>query len=235
MDGLPRPHQEGVDARGESVDSTGFVKKYQLPVGLARGLHEMAGDFAFFTPAPLYLYGRFRDAPLADYAAAVLPADVRFYYHKFSSGVFSGLDAPSNGDRDWNCVLWAVHTRFWPSFADWMVSLALTYGDVGEIAGVGLQEFTVPDPLAVDKAVVLSGAIPTVTVAAFGINGSRVRYAFERDGVLGVPRLRRYNPDPEMRVFAAALYGGCNPVNARAVYRRIAKEGRNEDHTRRGP
>lgn len=222
------PEYEGVRYGGPAVDEAGRLHKYELKVGAAKGLTELLGEYAFFTPAPLYLYGRFVDAPLIDFAHAT--PDARFYYKKFRRPIFRGLEAPSNGNPDWNFVLWAVRVQHWDAFADFLVSITLTYEDHRDVAGVGQQTLDVLDPLATDLATVYSSAIPLVPVHAFGINGSRFRVGLKagRSPLMDPPAVRAYGPDDAMRVFAKALYGGDNPLNARA-YHNWLKSVREDD------
>lgn len=225
MDGVLKPQAQGAVARGPSVlDDRGFIPKYPLPVGRATDLRGLAREYAFFTPAVLYLHAGFRDAPLADLCATT-GVDVRFYYHKFARPVFAGLEAPSNGNPDWNFVLWAVQLDHWPLVSDWLVSVTLTYAETREVAGIGQQELDVYDPLAADRAVILAPTLPLVRVAAFGLNGSRCRayLAPPADPVAGRPTLAFDRPAADMRTFAAALYGGANPVDARQAHLRKAQ------------
>jgi len=214
MDGCQNPLPEGVSAGGPPVDADGVVRKYPLRVGAATRLADLAEEYAFFTPAVLYLHGGFTDAPLADLLAA-RPA-VRFFFRKFARPLFRGLKAPSNGNPDWNFALWAVERAHWPAVADWLVSLTFTYAQTREVAGVGQQELTIADPLAADRMGVYAPP-PPVVVGAFGVNGSRgVAYLAAGDGtVLRPPRLAFGPPSAEMAAFGKALYGGDDPVAAR--------------------
>lgn len=206
MDEPLRPYREGTTAGGQPLDARGFVKKEPLRLGRANSLLELAEEYAFFTPAVLYLYGRFRDAPLADFLH-MFP-DAKLYYRKFDRPIFRGLEAPSNKNPDWNFVLWAVHTSYWRPLCDFLVSLTFTYEDESALAGVGEQQLSVIDPLAADLSVLYRNDLPQLTVTAFGLNGSRFRAAFEAGtgSIVSPPRLRFYGPDPRMVRFAQAIY-----------------------------
>lgn len=220
MDGELRPHVEGTVSHGKPVlDENGFVEKYELKTGQARNLQGFDSEFTFFTPAILYLHGGFRDAPFAD-LMYMTGRRLRLYYKKFAKPVFEGLEAPSNGNPDWNHVLWAVHSEDWKLISDWLVSITLSYSELGEVAGVGEQVFTVVDPLAEEKTVIYHGQLRRVTVYAFGLNGSKFRAYFKTpEGPLGRPKLVFDNPAADMKVFASALFGGANPVDARTIHR----------------
>lgn len=223
---------EGLAAGDSVLDANGRLRKYEFKPGRARSLAELAGDYAFFTPAVLYLHGRFRDAPLADFVYTVAP-DCKFYYKKFRRALFRGLDAP-NGDVDWNFALWAVPRHHWDAFSAWMVGITLTYEDTREVAGIGEQILEVADPIAAELATVWHPGTPAVTVAAFGINGSRFRAGFVpgENVLMDPPRLEFFRPEGGMKVFADALYTGSNPLDARAYHRwreSLREEQGNED------
>lgn len=222
MDGTLKPHQESVVSVGTpALDDDSFIKKHEFKTGPFRILGPFAQEYAFFTPAILYLYGGFRDAPLAD-LAYMTGIETKFYYRKFEKRIFDGLDAPSNGNTDWNFVLWAVRKEHWTLVSDWLVSITLTYAELGEVAGIGQQEFDVVDPLAADRSAVYHDGLPRIRVAAFGLNGSRFRAYLRTDASpLQVrPRLAFDNAAADMKVFASALYGGNNPIDAKAAFRR---------------
>lgn len=223
MDGILRPSPEGLRNADTVLDENGFVQKYELSVGVAKNLQGHASEYAFFTPAILYLYGRFRDAPLADFVYMACP-DAKFYFKRFDRPVFRGLEARSNGNPDWNHVLWAIRGEHWKLFSDWMVSVTLTYSDTGSVAGIGEQRFTVIDPLAAAHSSVWHGGLPRIEVSAFGLNGDKVRVGLEaKEPLWPQPSLTFSGPDAAMRVFSQALYGGSNPVDAKADYAAIRK------------
>ncbi len=220
----PAPLAEGVSFRPPPVDPLGRLRKTRMRFGGSRRLGEFAGEFAFFTPAPLYLLGVVSDAPLVDFLVEHrLAAD--FYFAVFDRPVFSGLVAP-DGDRMWDHGLWALRADVWPLFADFYCSLAIRDGESGRLWRVGMQWLDVADPLTVDRAVVLPPVLPTVRVAAFGVNGSGYRAAFKPPAApgLGLPALAMYGPDGEVGAFAAGLAAGVNPYDAQAAYARLVKE-----------
>lgn len=233
MDDPLKPALEGLVESDTVLDENGFIDKYELKTGNAKALAELLDDYAFFTPAALYLHGRFRDAPLADFIYMVAP-DCRFYYKKFRHQIFRGLET-KNRDPDWNYVLWAVERRHMEQFSAWMVSLTLTYEDDKSVAGVGEQQFQIVDPLAAERASMWHPGLGTVPVTTFGLNGSRFKAGFVagESKLLDPPTLGFFVPDAEMREFRKALYGGANPVDARALHRQQTsrKEDGREDQT----
>lgn len=214
------PMYEGVQYAGPPLDERGFIRKQQLRVGAAKSLSEMSAEYVFFTPAPLYLFGAFTDAPLIDFMHAV-GQDVPIYFKSFRSPVFRGLDNPATGDPGWNYGLWAVHREHWQALSDFLVSITLTYSEEGAVAGIGEHTLVIADPLAVDLNVVYTNRLPVLTVFAFGLNGSKFRAAIVpgTNHAIDPPRLRVYGAAAEMQIFAKALYGGKNPINAVAYDR----------------
>lgn len=221
MDGPLKPRTHGSQFVGPPVDEHGRIPKKELRAGAARGLSEMLDEYAFFTPAILYLHGGFRDAPLIDFMYE-MRTDVTFYYRKFSRPVFRGLEAQSNSDPAWNFALWALRREYFEAFSDFLVSLTLTYADEKTAAGVGEQVIEVPDPLRAERAVLYDPTMATVPVSVFGINGSRYRAAMAVSNrpFAEPPVLRFYAADPTMVTFAQALYCGVNPIDARSGHRR---------------
>lgn len=208
---------EGVLA-GPEVDPLGRLVKYELPLRGASALKQLQTDYAFFTPAILYLLGVVTDQPLLDFLWEYRQP-VRFYFRKFRLPLFAGLEV--DGDAGWNHGLWALEREHWPVFADFYCSLKISNRPLKRLFGVGAQLLTVVDPVALERRGFVT-TLPTVTVAAFGVNGNTVRAAFEAgpDPLTSPPRLRYYDPDEEMRVYAAAHHRGDNPEVAAELYRR---------------
>lgn len=184
------------------------VPKRLLPVGTAKSLAELAGDFAFFTPAALYLYAGMTDEPLGDFRQQLgFPADV--YHFRFPHPLFRGLGAPC-GDQDWNHVLWAVRTEVWPHLRDFYLSIILLDPVNRTASQVAYTDVEVADALAM-----LNGspmASRPVPVAAFGIDGSEAQLAFKpsHSPLIRPPRLMRLPPTEKMLKLAQA-YAGRKP------------------------
>lgn len=195
------PVPEGVVSTEAVISRTSFVPKLPLVLGKAKALTELLTEYVFFTPAVLYLYGGFCDAPLADFVAAY--PGTEFYYHKFSKALFTGLDARSNGDKSWNYVLWAIRREYWDAFSAWLISTTLTYEEDKMVARIGEQALTVADPLA--NTLVYGAVVTRVPVTAFGIRGSKYVAALLANDK---PRLVLQAGDAEMVILAQALYGG---------------------------
>jgi hypothetical protein len=228
MDGTVEPKREGLTRHETVLDENGFITKYALQCGQAKSLVEMADEYAFFTPAILYLYARFHDAPLADFVYMERPS-CRFYFKKFDKPIFKGLEARSNKDPAWNFALWAVKREHWALLCNWLVSITLTNRDTKAVCGIGEQKVTVIDPLAADTTSVWHDRMPRIEVTSFGINGNKYRAALAQGkGPYDAPVLTFDQPDKAMLAFANALYGGANPVDARTLHNHRSKERTDE-------
>ena len=199
-----KPWSKSVVAGGVSLGEK-FLPKRLLPVGAAGSLAEMSGDFAFFTPAVLYLYAQMTDEPLGDFQHSV-GATEAFYHFRFPHPLFSGLTTPC-GDADWNHVLWAVERRLWERFRDFYLSIMLLDPAARTAAQVACTDVEVLDSIAVTSG--RARGRHTLPVCGFGIDGSEGRWAFRPspDPTRTPPRLVRLPPDPTM-VKMAAVYAG---------------------------
>ncbi len=202
-----KPWSKSVVAGGVSLGEK-FLPKRLLPVGAAGSLAEMSGDFAFFTPAALYLYAQMTDEPLGDFQHSIGSTE-SFYHFRFPHPLFSGLTTPC-GDADWNHVLWAVERPVWDRFRDFYLSIMLLDPAARTAAQVAYTDVEVLDSLAL-----LSGrpvVRPTLPVCGFGIDGSECRWAFRpsADPAKAPPRLVRLPPDAAM-VKMANVYAGRKP------------------------
>jgi hypothetical protein len=202
-DNAPLPKPAGRTYLGPSVDARGFVQKQPLNVTTAtESLAVMTDEYHFFSPAILYLHARFTDAPLIDLMYEQ-QRDIKVYYRLFQREVFRGLEAPSNGNRDWNHALWAVKWDDWQTLSDFLVSLTF-FSRVGRRAmRVAEQKICIIDPLRIDRGV-LSASTESLIVTVFGLRGNLGTLAMQ-PGKGQPPELTLFPADPEMAVYLAAL------------------------------
>lgn len=198
-DGLLKPSYHGTDGGRTSLEYMHHViPKTQIRFLGNSGISDYAADYAFFTPAILYLRGGFTDGPLADFIAEVR-RDVPFFFAKFSAPLFRGLESP-DGNSAWNHGLFAVRRSDWDELSSWLLTLVLMNPVDRQCNAVAEQRLTVPDR---------GGA---AEVVAFALRGSAATWAFVQDGTL--PRLARLRPSAGTAAFADALLLGENPVDA---------------------
>lgn len=214
-----KPFSEGLQLLMTTVGTQKQLPKRELRLGAAESLGVLQHDYAFFTPAILYLNKIVNDDPLMDFQleyGRVVP----FYWIKLPQPFFRGLEA-SDGDSDWNHALWAIDRIHWSAFRKFYSSVVVFNEPRHLFYEVGVQDLDVPDHLAVRHQDDCRSILP---ITAFGINGNHVRVGFETfpDPWLHLPRARRFPPAAVAVVFANALKAGVNPHMARDAYLRRA-------------
>ncbi len=207
-----KPFNEGLQYLMTLVAAQRQLPKKELRLGRAESLAALTSEYAFFTPAVLYLNGIVNDDPLLDFQmeyGRVVP----FYYCKLAQPFFRGLEA-TDGDRDWNHALWALDLCHWPAFKKFYSAIVIFNEQKHWIYEVGVQELEVADRLSTKGGV--------VKVTAFGINGNHVKVGFEvyADPWQQPPWARRFAPNRDVAVYADALKAGVNPHTARELYQR---------------
>lgn len=217
MDRLP--HSEKPKFLGPPVDAQGRLRKRKLPLDRAESLWAMREDYAFFTPAPAFLYGLLGDSHLIDFINE-MEEDVPFFVHKFNKPVFSGLHTPQ-GDADWNHVVFAVPLPFWDAYSGFMASVVMSIREEQTVLRWGLQELTVLDPLCVDKTVICDADMKRIEIGAFCPYGNRYKGYFEPgEHPDAPPQFKLHKPDDAMQVFSTAHFTGRNPLNAKENFLR---------------
>lgn len=191
----------------ESTDKFGKerVRKHQLKLSAAANLTDLSEEYAFYTPALLYLkvplHGRdLFQAFLQEYGKDVLPLSVRL-----NRPIFQGLDVGPH--PDWNYLLFAMEREHWKAFFPWMRSLTFRDQGARRIFRTGDKPIRIADPIFFERAVVLPREIPCIEVAVFCVDGSDACYYLEegQHPLLDLPRLRREEPFEDTRKLGAAM------------------------------
>ena len=203
--------EEGVKALNGVSDYT--APKLRIDFGSAESLAPFEREYAFYTPALLYLFGRFYDGPLNDFSANHKLENC-YMYHKFDAPIFSGFS--NGGPPDWNYALWAMRREHWSRFESFILSLAFHHPSERNVIRFGVQHTEVLDPLAVSRShgVVDAAKAPLVKISVFGVNASwgcvatdrvPVDPPLSRERLCAMPRMRMFAPLEHMLRFAAAI------------------------------
>jgi hypothetical protein len=227
----------GVKFLGPPVDDRGVIRKQELRIGSAESLAVLAEEYAFFTPAVLYMYGQFYDGPLVDLMYE-RQENIPLYYKKFHRPIFRGLETP-DGDTSWNHAMWAVRRDHLPILADFIIGITFVVHESRQVIRFGEHFLTIADPLAMDRAVVYDPRLPRLSIRVFGVNGSRFRAALKqgKSALMDPPTLQFYDSDETMKLFADATFNGRNPLEAQSTVAfsrklaKIAEARRNENKT----
>ena len=168
------------------------VPKYRIEFQRAGRLEDVPG-YVWYTPAALYLWGRYTDTNLAD---LVQQHNLKIFWYKFEKPVFNGFKF--NDDPSWNHVLWASSVEQWGSLVDGMLESVQFDIQNSKLYQYALQQLTIYDPLAVDVQRVVSSLTPTVKVHAFAVLSNEQQYAFDvrNKDVRLLPSVSSFKPDP---------------------------------------
>jgi hypothetical protein len=191
-----------------------IAPKYQMRFGNADRLSQFE-EYQFFTPALLYIYGRFNDRPLLDFMQET-KQEVRLMHRLFNQPIFRGFHTP-DGNTDWCRALWAVERTIWDAFENFMLSVVMSEASAGCVYGAGSQDVQIVDPLAIDRSVIISVPVPALDIVVFGVDGSNCCVAVDHGPatLMCPPTVRIHPPQLPMQRYAAALFSGDNPVLAK--------------------
>lgn len=157
------PMRSGVvDTRGASREK---LQPHVLRISEAAQLADLTEEYAFFTPALIYMRVRLlgRD-PLAQFALES-HHDVTPVSMKFAKPVFRGLNL--GHDVSWNHVLFGMPQEYWEAFKGFMGTMAYLDRQLKRISRVRTKEFSIADPLFFEHATLLPPVIPTVPITVF--------------------------------------------------------------------
>jgi hypothetical protein len=187
------------------------ARKEPLKFGTASRLSDLS-TLSFFTPALLYVHGGYDDGPLLRFMED-MDDEVFIGHYRFNSAIFTGFET-SDGDKDWNHVLWAVHRHIWPAFESYMISVAVIHHKFRVVCRAGAQDITIADPLFVETQTIIPPTLPTADIVVLGVNGSHKVVAIDPDYQLtgGKPAARIFPPSAEMLKFASAVFANENPL-----------------------
>jgi len=208
------PQQEGFSGQARRIIGEP-IEKYEMKFGAAEGLYRFTDQVRFFTPALLYLHGRFTDEPLVQFCDEQ-DIDLQLMHRRFEQPIFQGLHTP-DGDPDWNYVLWGVVDEHYERLENYMLSITLTDANSGWVSRVGAADLEIVDPLWLDRNRLITPTAPRIPAVAWGVDSTAGALSLEAPPgeVYELPRLKRHPPQPETLAFAEALRTGRNPLAAR--------------------
>ena len=149
------------------------VPKYRVEFERAKKLSDVPG-YTWYTPAPLFLWGRFSETNLSD---IVQRTGIQLFWYRFDKPIFQGFAVP--GDTGWNHILWAIRDAEWRKLMDAVLETVQFDIDRKRLYQYAAQHLTIYDPLAVDSQVILTPALPTVEIKVFAVLSNERQYAFD--------------------------------------------------------
>jgi hypothetical protein len=195
------------------------VPKYQVKFKGATKLSDIEG-YSWYSPAALYIWGRFSDVNLSDIIIK-LP-DLKFFWYRFEKPIFKGFSV--GGDPSWNHALWAIETRLKDKFIDFVLSSVQL--DIANkiVYNYALQEITIADPLTHDKSGLVLPTGPQTNIFFFAVLSNNNQIAFDtRKPFTDLPHVVKFKPDPVHVNSAKKLFmmPGLNTDKAFDCYREI--------------
>jgi hypothetical protein len=147
----------------------------------ARSLKSMTNDWQFFTVGCLYTFGGLDYDVVAEYTHTHPDADCTVMTLQAQYPIFTGMCPPGWPDRArlLERQLWAMPLEFWPGLRDRIAEVGMVDRKRGRYAqATVIEELEIIDHLAIQHAVVTTANLPTVKIAAFGIDGTHCRVGF---------------------------------------------------------
>jgi hypothetical protein len=187
----------------------------------ARSLGEMAADWQFFTIGCLYSYGGLDGDIIAEFTQTHADPDCSVMKLNATRPLFDGICPPgwkaAAAARQLDNELLAVPREYWDELRGQLVGTAMVDRRRGRFARATVQDLEIVDPMAVDNAIVATPRPPTLTIAAFGVDGThhhvgfvpRVAGPYDRAAVIKLP----IRPET-IRVGLALLAGDAAPLAA---------------------
>jgi hypothetical protein len=149
------------------------VPKHRVEFQRAGKLADIPG-YVWYTPAPLYLWGRYTETNLSD---LVQNQNIQIAWYQFDKPVFQGFQI--NGDASWNHILWAAKTEDWKKIVDGILETVQFDIPNSRLYQYAMQNLKIYDPLALDISRVLTQNVPTTTIHAFAVLTNERQYAFD--------------------------------------------------------
>jgi hypothetical protein len=165
-------------------------------------LRELQRDYAFFSYAPLVIYGGLDFNPVQEW--------INLNNHPQLVYVMQ-LDMPifdMKGNPKLDRALWAVELEHWNDLCFHIGSLAIIDRKKQSMVRVVCQEIPILDVGALEKMRIIEDALPTVTVTTFSVDSNRECIAFDPapDLLNSRPKLKRFKPREETVQLAKGIF-----------------------------
>lgn len=199
------------------------VPKNRIEFRRAGKLSDVPG-YVWYTPAILYIWGRYSDVNLSD---IVRNLDAKFFWYRFDRPVFAGLTA--NGDAAWNHILWAAREDQWLAIVD--AILETVQFDIPNklLFQYAMQSVSIVDPLCVDRQATVTMATPVIQIKTFAVLSNTRQIAFDNRGkfVRGrLPQVVSFKPSELHSKVGRRLFRreGLTQDKAFSIYKGLIRE-----------
>jgi hypothetical protein len=183
------PLRVGVTSAPTSL-SRERIQAKQLRFASAATLRDLNQEYAFYTPALIYMNIRLGGREpfvdfVQDYGKEVVPVTLRF-----NKPLFSGLLV--GGEGSWNYVLYGMEREHWEAYLQWMGPMTFLDRSTQLLARVRFRELEIADPLFFERCTILPPVCPTVPITVFCLDSNRGRCWIEegQHPLLDLPQYR---------------------------------------------
>lgn len=178
------------------------VPKYKIQFSGVKRLSNLK-QYVWYTPAPIYLWGRYTDINLSDIMAEY---DLKIYWHKFNKPIFKGLEI--NQDATWNHTLWAADLDTWKRLVDGILESVQFDITAKKLYNYALQDLVIMDPLQIDQAGIATSQIDRLTIHAFCpvTNKNQIAFSPNRKSFMELPHICSVKPTNRSLYLATRLF-----------------------------
>ncbi len=175
------------------------VPKYQLKFK-GSGTVKDHSEYAWFTPALLYLWGSFTDVQLYD---VVTRRDIQIFWYKFQKPIFKNIPGA------WSQALWACKADKWDDFCSDVLEVVALDARRKTYMEYALQRISVMDPLQADSSLVTDpSAVSLVDIGVFAVRSNKFELAIMPDNSspFSLPACQTLKPTKSIVNLSADLF-----------------------------
>lgn len=138
-------------------------------------------EYAWFTPALLYMYVPLTRDPLADFQVEH-QLELQVFSFRFEKPIFRGLDV--RNDSQWNHVLYGVEADKCEQLLEHLGTVGFMFNNVepAVLCRLRTQPLEIIDPLVIDRGRTISLPADAVSITALCLDTSRGCYYFRTQG-----------------------------------------------------
>ena len=173
---LPKLFPIGWQASRDPLPADPFPT-LRAKVSAAATLGDLQQEYAFFSPALLYLKIAPQHDPFHDFCREQ-GRQVHLIRFEFLHPVFTGLEEPI-GDTHWNHTLLALELPDWNRYRSFVGTLAFRDRAAGRLTRVRLQDLVILDPVVRQKAAVAPTRPALANVAALVLDTNHGCWCFD--------------------------------------------------------
>lgn len=164
-------------------------------------------DWVFFSPALLYLFGHFHDAPLLEFLNLEEARGAVIGHHRFRKPIFLNM-LNDRSDDAWNYVLWGVPRPYFRVLDDVVLSTCMYDPNLKSVCRVGAQDIEIIDPLFADHnpGVLFGQDVPKLSITVYAVDGAARCFAVDPNAP--VPPVKALPPTTRAQRIRQALKRG---------------------------